>query len=43
MFGDNTAGGGSNRVGFTLSGVMRNPSIWLDDERLLENGQFAED
>jgi len=43
MFGDNTAGGGNNRVGFTLSGVMRNPSIWLDDETLLENGQFAED
>ena len=43
MFGDNTAGGGTNRVGFTLSGVMRAPTVWLDDEPLLEQGVFVED
>lgn len=43
MFGDNTAGGGTNRVGFTLSGVMREPSVWLDNEALLEQGVFVEE
>ncbi|DAC16813.1 MAG TPA: aminopeptidase, partial [Candidatus Poseidoniaceae archaeon] len=43
MFGDNTAGGGTNRVGFTLSGVMRDPSVWLDGEPLLEQGVFVEE
>ena len=43
MFGDNTAGGGTNRVGFTLSGVMQAPSVWLDDELLLEKGAFVEE
>lgn len=43
MFGDNTAGGGTNRVGFTLSGVMREPSVWLDNEALLEQGVFVDE
>ena len=43
MFGDNTADGGTNRVGFTLSGVMREPSVWLDNEALLEQGVFVDE
>ena len=43
MFGDNTADGGTNRVGFTLPGVMREPSVWLDNEALLEQGVFVDE
>ena len=40
-FGDNTALGGSAKVGVKLSGVMRKPSVQLDDIALLTDGKVT--
>lgn len=43
VFGDNTSGGGNSSVGFTLSCVVRNPSIQLDVDPLFVHGELLED
>jgi leucyl aminopeptidase (aminopeptidase T) len=40
-FGDNTHLGGSARVGFHLRGVMRAPSVTLEEEVLINEGKVA--
>ena len=40
-FGDNTHLGGSARVGFHLRGVMRDPSVTLEDSSLINEGKVA--
>jgi len=40
-FGDNSALGGSARVGFHLRGVMRSPSAMLDDLALITDGKVT--
>ena len=39
--GDNTTLGGSAAVGIQVPGVMRAPSVWLDETVLFENGTFV--
>ncbi len=39
--GDNTALGGSAAVGIQISGVLEQPSIWLDEMLLFEEGKFV--
>ena len=39
--GDNTTLGGTAAVGIQISGVLAEPSIWLDESPLLEDGRFA--
>lgn len=38
--GDNTTLGGGSAVGIHVSGVMKSPSIWLDETELVNDGQF---
>jgi len=38
--GDNSSLGGNADVGIHISGVIRNPSLWLDDTRILDQGKF---
>jgi leucyl aminopeptidase (aminopeptidase T) len=40
-FGDNTALGGSAKVGVKMSGVMSNPSCTLDDVTLISEGKVT--
>jgi len=39
-FGDNHTFGGATRAEVHLDGVMLNPSVWLDDEKLMEKGKL---
>ncbi len=39
--GDNTRLGGSAAVGIQISGVLEQPSIWMDETLLFEKGQFV--
>jgi leucyl aminopeptidase (aminopeptidase T) len=39
-FGDNKSMGGSVRVASHLDGVIMNPSVYVDDELILEGGRF---
>ena len=39
--GDNTTLGGSAAVGIQVPGVIRAPSVWLDETVLFENGTFV--
>ncbi len=39
--GDNTTLGGSAAVGIQISGVLEQPSIWMDETLLFEEGQFV--
>ena len=39
--GDNTTLGGSAAVGIQISGVLKSPSVWLDETVLFENGSFV--
>ncbi len=39
-FGDNKSMGGSVRVASHLDGLVRNPDVWFDDERIMEHGRF---
>ena len=38
--GDNTALGGSSSVGIHIPGVLKSPSVWLDDTQILDGGKF---
>ena len=40
--GDNTSLGGNAAVGIHIPGVIRKPSVWLDDNQLLDKGKFVE-
>ncbi len=39
-FGDNKSMGGSVRVASHLDGLVRNPDVWFDDEKIMEGGRF---
>lgn len=39
-FGNNTTFGGRNRARIHLDGVMRRPSVWLDDIPIIKKGRF---
>ncbi|WP_216629198.1 aminopeptidase [Anaerococcus faecalis] len=39
-FGTNTSFGGKNQASCHLDGIILNPTLYLDDEKLLENGRF---
>ncbi len=41
--GDNSALGGSSSVGIHIPGVLTNPSVWLDESQILEDGEFILD
>ena len=41
--GDNTTLGGSSAVGIHIPGVLTNPSVWLDDSQILQDGKFILD
>jgi len=38
--GDNTALGGNSSVGIHIPGVLKSPSVWLDDTQILDKGSF---
>ena len=38
--GDNTTLGGNSSVGIHIPGVLKSPSVWLDDTQILDNGNF---
>lgn len=38
--GDNTALGGNSSVGIHIPGVLKSPSVWLDDTQILDGGKF---
>ena len=38
--GDNTALGGNSSVGIHIPGVLKSPSVWLDDTQILDDGKF---
>tara|TARA_B100000767_G_scaffold274758_1_gene308792 strand:+ start:6028 stop:7206 length:1179 start_codon:yes stop_codon:yes gene_type:complete len=39
--GDNTALGGTSSVGIHIPGVLKNPSVWLDDTLFISKGEFV--
>ena len=39
-FGDNKSMGGSVRVASHLDGLVKEPSVWLDDRQIMERGRF---
>ena len=41
--GDNTGLGGTSNAGIHVSGVLSEPSVWLDDSCLTEAGEFKAD
>ena len=41
--GDNTGLGGTSNAGIHVSGVLAEPSVWLDDSCLTEAGVFKAD
>ena len=41
--GDNTGLGGTSNAGIHISGVLAEPSVWLDDSCLTESGEFMAD
>jgi leucyl aminopeptidase (aminopeptidase T) len=41
--GDNTGLGGTSNAGIHVSGVLAEPSVWLDDSCLTEAGEFKAD
>jgi len=38
--GDNSALGGNSAVGIHIPGVIKSPSVWLDDTQILDSGNF---
>ena len=40
-FGDNKSMGGSIRVASHLDGLVKEPSVWFDDERIMKDGKFV--
>lgn len=41
--GDNSALGGNSAVGIHIPGVIKSPSVWLDDTQILDSGNFILD
>ena len=41
--GDNSNLGGHSDVGIHISGVLNKPSVWLDDNQILDDGDFVID
>ncbi len=39
-FGDNKSMGGSVRVASHLDGLIKNPTVWFDDEMIMKDGKF---
>ena len=39
--GDNTTLGGNSSVGIHIPGVIKSPSVWLDDTQILDSGSFV--
>ncbi len=39
-FGDNHTFGGKNRSSLHIDGIILNPSLWLDGEKIMEEGNF---
>jgi aminopeptidase len=39
-FGDNKSMGGSVRVASHLDGLIKEPTVWLDDEKIMEGGRL---
>ncbi len=39
-FGDNITMGGTNRVQSHLDGLIRTPSVWLDDKQIMKDGKL---
>jgi len=39
-FGDNKSMGGSVRVASHLDGLVKRPTVWLDDQKIMEDGQL---
>jgi leucyl aminopeptidase (aminopeptidase T) len=39
-FGDNKSMGGSVRVASHLDGLIRQPTVWFDDTKVMEAGRF---
>jgi leucyl aminopeptidase (aminopeptidase T) len=39
-FGDNKSMGGTVRVASHLDGLVRQPTVWLDDQKIMEDGKF---
>lgn len=39
-FGDNKSMGGSVRVASHLDGLVRDPTVWFDDRKVMENGRL---
>jgi aminopeptidase len=39
-FGDNKSMGGSVRVASHLDGVVKEPTVWFDDRKIMESGRF---
>ena len=41
-FGDNKSMGGSVRVASHLDGLVKDPTVWFDDRRIMDAGRFVE-
>lgn len=41
-FGDNKSMGGSVRVASHLDGLVKSPTVWFDDRKIMEDGRFVE-
>ncbi len=39
-FGSNFSFGGRNKAGIHIDGVINNPDVWLDDEKIMDKGKF---
>jgi leucyl aminopeptidase (aminopeptidase T) len=39
-FGDNKSMGGSVRVASHLDGLVKRPTVWFDDRKIMENGDL---
>jgi aminopeptidase len=40
-FGDNKSMGGSVRVASHLDGLVKEPTVWFDDQKIMEGGRFV--
>ena len=40
-FGDNKSMGGSVRVASHLDGLVKEPTVWFDDRKIMEGGRFV--
>ncbi|MFA6456616.1 MAG: aminopeptidase, partial [Bacteroidota bacterium] len=40
-FGDNKSMGGTVRVASHLDGLVKHPTVWFDDNKIMADGQFT--